>query len=95
MPGTAFNGSAWVTAAEMSGLVFASMLAAAGGGLAITMGIARGNVTVGGADAEINPKRRRIVIEDGLSADVSQAAPAQKMAVPNVVEDVSENGSGK
>lgn len=92
MSGTAFNGSPWLTAAEIGGLVLCSFGGAAVGAMLIRRGLQRKmDGDLGSSEAEIakqlskQPKRRRYAATELAAA--REDNPAEELVPPNVVED--------
>ena len=92
MSGTAFNGSPWLTAAEIAGLVLLSFGGAAVGGRLMRAGLERESeaATIEEAIAKqsttATTRRRRYAANAEVSA-TSNESTTEALAVPEVVAD--------
>lgn len=91
MPGTAFNGSLWVNAAEMFGLMLTTIAVAGVGGVLAAFGMAK-EMDEKDAAEDQPVTRTRVPLNNG-SVEANLSGPAQKMVMPSVVQDTNSNGS--
>lgn len=90
MPGTAFDGSPWVTGLEIIGLFGAIYGATAGAAIFVYRGMERRwlkeyEESLTAELTETGPKRRRFAANTSLEA--KESLNAEEMVVPNVVSD--------
>lgn len=98
MSGTAFNGSPWLTAAEIGGLIVFSFGGAAVGAMLMRRGLARKWEAEFEAaqlefakDLKKPTKRRRYAATAEMSAQ--DELPAEALNTPTVVEDIRDQGT--
>lgn len=98
MSGTAFDGSPWLTALEIGGLVVLSFGGAAVGATLMRVGLEKSlqqefeASQVEAAQKMPSTKRRRYAANAELAAK-SEDAGAEALAVPKVVEDVEQESA--